>query len=92
VNIISMAEHRGRIRINGINIGWTETQGEDAIQRQFHAGDDTWLEEANSTVPIGRLGQIDEIADFAVLLLSDRSGVVTRSVIDWDRYVAGAHD
>src|SRR4051794_3213154 len=88
----AFAHRWDRIRINGINIGWTQTEGEDAIQRQFHAADDTWLEEANSRVPMGRLGQVDEIADFAVLLLSDRSGVVTGSVIDWDQYVPGAHD
>jgi len=105
VNIISMAQHGGqpdlspyaaakaglagltrnaafahrwdRIRINGVNIGWTQTEGEDAIQRQFHDGDDSW---------------VDEIADFVVFLLSNRSGVVTGSVIDWDQYVPGAHD
>jgi NAD(P)-dependent dehydrogenase (short-subunit alcohol dehydrogenase family) len=27
-----------RIRINGLNIGWTETEGEDATQRTFHGG------------------------------------------------------
>src|SRR5918997_130490 len=26
-----------RIRINGLDIGWTETEGEDATQRRFHA-------------------------------------------------------
>jgi hypothetical protein len=42
---------------------------------------------------MGRLGQVDEIAGFAVLLLSDCSGVVViGSVIDWDQYVPEAHD
>lgn len=41
---------------------------------------------------MGRLGQVDEIADFIVFLLSDRSGVVTGSVLDWDQIVFGAHD
>ena len=81
-----------KIRINGVNIGWTQTEGEDAIQRQFHDADDRWLETANSRLPMGKLGQVDEIADFVVFLLSDRSGVVTGSVIDWDQYVPGAHD
>ena len=74
-----------RIRINGLNIGWTETEGEDAIQRRFHGADDDWLERAAATLPMGKLGQVDEIADFVVFLLSDRSGVVTGSVIDWDQ-------
>jgi hypothetical protein len=38
---------------------------------------------------MGKLGQVDEIADFVVFLLSRRSGVVTGSVIDWDQNVFG---
>lgn len=81
-----------RIRINGLNIGWTATEGEDAIQRRFHGGGDDWLEKASATQPMGKLGQVDEIADFVVFMLSGRSGVVTGSVIDWDQTVVGAHD
>jgi NAD(P)-dependent dehydrogenase (short-subunit alcohol dehydrogenase family) len=81
-----------RIRINGVNIGWTETEGEDATQRTFHGADDTWLAKANASVPMGKLGQVDEIADFVVFLLSDRSGVVTGSVLDWDQIVMGGLD
>lgn len=41
---------------------------------------------------MGTLGQPDEIADFVAFLLSDRSGVVTGSVIDWDQNIARCHD
>jgi hypothetical protein len=41
---------------------------------------------------MGKLGQVDEIADFVVFLLSERSGVVTGSVIDWDQNVLGGMD
>jgi len=81
-----------RIRINGLNIGWTETEGEDATQRTFHAADDGWRERAAAGLPMGKLGQVDEIADFVVFLLSERSGVVTGSVIDWDQNVLGGMD
>jgi NAD(P)-dependent dehydrogenase (short-subunit alcohol dehydrogenase family) len=81
-----------RIRINGLDIGWTETEGEDATQRTFHAADDTWLQEAAAALPMGKLGQVDEIADVVVFLLSERSGVVTGSVIDWDQNVLGGLD
>jgi NAD(P)-dependent dehydrogenase (short-subunit alcohol dehydrogenase family) len=81
-----------RIRINGLNIGWTATEGEDATQRTFHEAGDDWREQAAARLPMGKLGQPDEIADFVVLLLSDRSGVVTGSVIDWDQNVLGALD
>ena len=41
---------------------------------------------------ISRLGQPDEIADFVVFLLPDRSGVVTGPVIDRDQIVLGDSD
>jgi NAD(P)-dependent dehydrogenase (short-subunit alcohol dehydrogenase family) len=81
-----------RIRINGLNIGWTDTEGEDETQRRFHGAGDDWREQAGAALPMGKLGQPDEIADFVVFLLCDRSGVVTGSVIDWDQNVLGAFD
>jgi NAD(P)-dependent dehydrogenase (short-subunit alcohol dehydrogenase family) len=81
-----------RIRINGLNIGWTESEGEAQTQRSFHQADDDWATEAAKRVPMGKLGQPDEIAEMVVLLLSPRSGVVTGSVIDWDQIVIGGFD
>ena len=81
-----------RVRINGINIGWTETEGEDAVQREFHDAGDDWRERAAESLPMGRLGQPDDAAALVVLLLSDRSGVVTGSVVDWDQQVVGTSD
>ena len=65
------------------------TDGEDATQQQFHGAGDDWQARAAAQLPMGKLGQVDEIADFVVFLLSDRSGVVTGSVIDWDQNVIG---
>ncbi|HET6258538.1 SDR family oxidoreductase [Pseudonocardia sp.] len=81
-----------RIRINGLDIGWTDTEGEDATQRTFHAAQDDWRERAGARLPMGRLGRVEEVAAFVVFLLSDRSGVVTGSVIDWDQNVFGGLD
>jgi NAD(P)-dependent dehydrogenase (short-subunit alcohol dehydrogenase family) len=81
-----------RIRINGLDIGWTDTEGEDEIQRRFHDADDRWRERAAQRLPMGRLGRVDEVAEFVVFLLSDRSGVVTGSVLDWDQNVLGGLD
>src|SRR3954469_24644014 len=74
-----------RIRVNGVNLGWTDSEGEDEVQRRFHGAEDGWQQRAAQGLPMGRLSQPDEIADLVVLLLSDRSGVVTGSVIDWDQ-------
>jgi NAD(P)-dependent dehydrogenase (short-subunit alcohol dehydrogenase family) len=81
-----------RIRINGLNIGWTDTEGEDATQRRFHGVGDDWRAKAGASLPMGTLGQVGEIAEFVAFLLSDRSGVVTGSVIDWDQNVLGGMD
>jgi NAD(P)-dependent dehydrogenase (short-subunit alcohol dehydrogenase family) len=89
---LAFAHRWDRIRINGLDIGWTDTEGEDAVQRRFHGADDTWRERAAESLPLGKLAQVDEVADFVVFLLSARSGVVTGSVIDWDQNVYGARD
>jgi NAD(P)-dependent dehydrogenase (short-subunit alcohol dehydrogenase family) len=81
-----------KIRINGLDIGWTATDGEAETQKKFHGAGEDWLEKANASVPMGKLGQVDEIAEFIAFLLSDRSGVVTGSVIDWDQNVYGGSD
>ena len=35
-----------RIRVNGLNIGWMNTPGEDRIMRTYHGAEDGWLEKA----------------------------------------------
>lgn len=89
---VAHAHRYDRIRINGLNMGWTITDGEDVVQRSAHGATDGWLEEASAKLPMGKLGQPDEIADFVVYLLSERSGVVTGSIIDWDQIVVGGYD
>jgi len=88
----AFAHRFDRIRINGLNIGWTATPGETETQRTFHGGGADWLSRAEAAQPMGKLGQPDEIADAVVFLLSERSGVVTGSIIDWDQNVPGAYD
>ena len=80
-----------RIRINGLNIGWTESEGETQTQRQ-PPGRRRLGHRGRQEAADGQLGQPDEIAEIVVLLLSPRSGVVTGSVIDWDQIVIGGHD
>lgn len=88
----AFAHRFDRIRINGLNIGWTATPGESITQQRFHGAEPDWLHRAEAAQPMGKLGQPDEIADAVVFLLSDRSGVVTGSIIDWDQNVLGAHE
>jgi NAD(P)-dependent dehydrogenase (short-subunit alcohol dehydrogenase family) len=89
---VAYAHRKDRVRVNTLDIGWTDTEGEDATQRRFHGAGDDWRERAAEQLPMGRLADPDEIAEMVVFLLSERSGVVTGSVIDWDQHVAGAYD
>ncbi len=81
-----------RIRINGLDIGWTATEAEARVQQAAHGAGEDWLAAADASVPMGRISRPDELAEMVVFLLSDRSGVVTGSVIDWDQRVIGGMD
>jgi NAD(P)-dependent dehydrogenase (short-subunit alcohol dehydrogenase family) len=78
-----------RIRVNGLNLGWMDTPGEDAIQKRFHQATDDWLARAESTQPFGRLIKPDEAARAVAFLLSERSGLMTGSVVDFDQTIVG---
>lgn len=80
-----------RIRVNGINMGWTETPNEHRVQRAQGAPED-WLARAEARQPFGRLLKPRDIAHLAVYLLSDESEMMTGAVIDLDQNVMGAHD
>lgn len=79
-----------RIRANGINCGWMDTPGEDAIQRSYHGSDDGWLARAESAQPFGMLVKPDHVAGLAAYMLGPQSGVMTGSVVDFDQNVSGA--
>ena len=81
-----------RIRVNGLNIGWMSTPGEDNIQRTYHGAKDGWLEEAVQAKPFGRLIDPKEVARACAYLCSDESGLMTGSNIDFDQSVLGTSD
>ena len=81
-----------RIRVNGLNIGWMSTPGEDHIQKTYHGAKDGWLEEAVQAKPFGRLIDPKEVARACAYLCSDESGLMTGSNIDFDQNVLGTSD
>jgi hypothetical protein len=83
---------RDKIRINGLNIGWMDTPGEDRIMKTFHGATDGWLKEAEAKRPVGRLLKTDEVARAVAFLASDESGLMTGSIIDFDQQVIGTGD
>ncbi len=83
---------RHRIRVNQVNPGWMETEGEDVIQRRFHGATEGWARRAGAGLPFGRLLQPLEVARAVLFLLSEESGMMTGSIIDFDQSVLGAGD
>ena len=81
-----------RIRVNGLNIGWMSTPGEDRIMKTYHGAKDGWLEEAVKAKPFGRLIDPKEVARACAYLASDELGLMTGANIDFDQNVVGAGD
>ena len=79
-----------RIRVNGLNIGWTATEGEHGVQTATGQPGE-WLAAADAGRPLGRLLRPEDIAPMVTYLLSDAAEMVTGSVIDFDQTVLGPY-
>src|SRR3989442_1533569 len=62
---VAHALRRDRIRVNGINLGWTDTPNEDLVQKAEGAPAD-WLARAEGRQPFGRLIRVNDVAQFVV--------------------------
>ena len=85
----SLAGHQ--IRVNALNIGWTDTPAEHDIQKRVHKKGDDWLEKDENNVPFKRLTKTLDVAKGLAFMCSDESGLMTGSVIDFDQTVHGWH-
>ncbi len=79
------------IRVNGINVGWMDTPGEDATQRAWHGREDGWQDDAAKAQPFGQMVRPEEVAAQVALFLSPAIGVVTGTVMDFDQRVMGIY-
>ena len=80
-----------RIRVNGLNIGWTNTPNEHSVQ-VAEGAPENWLEQAEARQPFGRLLSTEDVANAVLFLISPDSGVMTGSVVDFDQTIIGAYD
>jgi NAD(P)-dependent dehydrogenase (short-subunit alcohol dehydrogenase family) len=83
------ALNRYRIRVNQLNVGWTLTEGEDAVQKKQGTRSD-WLADAVATMPFQRLLTPREIAYAAAYFASDESSLITGGVLDMEQSPIGA--
>ncbi|MCK0068479.1 SDR family oxidoreductase [Kordiimonas laminariae] len=75
-----------RIRVNQLNVGWTDTENEDRIQKLQGMGAD-WREQIPPVfAPSGQLLQPHNIAAHAVFWLSDLSAPVNGQVYEVEQY------
>ncbi|MGH9835069.1 MAG: SDR family oxidoreductase [Blastocatellia bacterium] len=82
--------NRYRIRVNQLNVGWTNTPNEHRVKMEEESKDANWLEEAEKTRPFGRLLLPRDIAMAALYFASDESELVTGSVLDLEQHPVGA--
>ncbi len=82
---------KDHIRVNAINLGWTDTPGERAIQIK-EGQDEKWLDKVAKQMPFGRLIEPHDVAKLAWFLLTEQSGVMTGSLIDYEQRPIGCFD
>src|SRR3989338_306786 len=75
-----------KIRANGINIGWTDTDNERKLHKEL-GNAETWLDDVGKNLPFGRLIQPHDIAYLVEFLLSTKSEMMTGSIIDFNQQV-----
>ena len=81
----AFAHRKDRIRVCGINLGWTNTPGEREMPVKLRKGE-SWLAEAESRMPWDRLIQPEDVARLTLFLLSDASIPMTGALIDQEQY------
>jgi NAD(P)-dependent dehydrogenase (short-subunit alcohol dehydrogenase family) len=68
------------VRVNTITPGHVETPGADKVRDDLATGFGISVADIHATVPVGRIGRPDDIAEAVAYLVSDRAG-----------YIAGAN-
>lgn len=86
---VANAVKHDRIRMNTLNIGWTNTPREHVVQTEVHSRPENWLELASKQQPFGRLIEIDDVARAVAFLASGESGLMTGAIIDFDQTITG---
>lgn len=76
------------LRINGINPGLTNTsrvsEGMQAQARASGETTDALMDQAQASIPMGRMAEPEEVANVAVFLASDLASYVTGAIVPMD--------
>jgi NAD(P)-dependent dehydrogenase (short-subunit alcohol dehydrogenase family) len=79
-----------RIRVNGINLGWVDTETERHLHEVALGKGRGWLDAAARRQPLGRLVSEEDCARHAVWMLSPASAPMTGVSVDLEQSVVGA--
>jgi NAD(P)-dependent dehydrogenase (short-subunit alcohol dehydrogenase family) len=69
-----------QIRVNGINMGWCQTDNETALQIKQSGSE--WVQQADATVPLGRILRPPDVAATVGFLLSSASAMMTGTILE----------
>jgi NAD(P)-dependent dehydrogenase (short-subunit alcohol dehydrogenase family) len=83
---------RDGIRVFGINLGWTATDGEHVTQTGFHGLSENWAEDIGRRMPFGRMPDSTDIADVIAFLASPAAAMMTGAIIDHEQMPIGVFD
>ena len=78
-----------RIRVNGINLGWVDTETERHLHEVELGKGPGWLAAKGAGLPLGRHVSAEDAARLAVYLLSDASAPMTGMSVDLEQAVLG---
>lgn len=90
-NAANALKHKG-VRVNCINLGWANTEGEHNLQTGFHKQPENWAELAGKKVPFGQLITPEHIAGTCAYLVSPAAELMTGAVIDYEQMPVGTYD
>jgi NAD(P)-dependent dehydrogenase (short-subunit alcohol dehydrogenase family) len=86
------AVKRDGIRVFAINLGWTHTEGEQALQTSFHGMPEDWAERIGRRMPAGRLIRPEDVAGLMAYLVSPSAKMMNGAVIDFEQMPVGTYD
>jgi NAD(P)-dependent dehydrogenase (short-subunit alcohol dehydrogenase family) len=88
---IAAAVARDRIRVNGLNLGWTTTPNEHEVQTRVHGRAEDWAVTVGRAQPFGRLLDAQDAARAIAFLASGESGLMTGGLVDFEQQVMGVY-